>query len=520
MPDIVLVSPRFEASYWGLEYAMPLFGKKANMAPACLPLLAALTPAGHSVTLFDENVKELDFDRITRADIVGLTGMSVQRHRMREILEELKRRGCFVVVGGPWVTVREDYFDGLADVIFVGEAEETWPEFLDDWIKGLHRARYEQTQRTDMTKVPCPRHDLVDARKYVSAGLQISRGCPFQCEFCDIIVTFGRKPRLKESGQVLAELEALRSAGLDLLFIVDDNLIGNKKAIKPILRDIAEWQERKGYPFALLAEATIDLADDRELMELLVAANVQAVFIGVETPNAESLRETKKHQNLRAGGTMTEKIRRVQDSGMEVWTGMILGFDNDDETIFEAQLEFVREARVVHAMSGMLSAIPKTPLYERLASDGRLDNADRSDYGTNVIPKQMTRERLLDGYVGVMRQLNDVNAYFDRADSLYHDGSFQFDRAQRRYWRKHPLRRWAASTATVVRCAVLYHRLMTRIEDQGLRQEYRQRLRRLWKQRRQPSALFIYLLKCAAHYHYHRITQGLCDSSRPVVNTF
>ena len=519
MADIVLISPRFEASYWGLEHAMPLLGRKANIAPACLPLLAALTPADHRVALLDENVKQLDFDRIARADIVGLTGMSVQRHRMREILKELKQRDCFVVVGGPWATVREDYFADDADVIFVGEAEETWPEFLQDWANGAHSTRYEQSQRTDMTKVPCPRYDLVDARRYVSGGLQISRGCPFQCEFCDIIVTFGRRPRLKVSAQVITELEAFRKAGMDLLFIVDDNLIGNKKAIKPILRDVADWQERNGYPFALLAEATIDLADDPQLMELLVAANVQAVFIGVETPNAASLRETKKHQNLRGGGTMTEKIRRVQDSGMEVWTGMILGFDNDDETIFEAQLDFIREARVIHAMSGMLSAIPKTPLYERLASEGRLDNADGSEHGTNVIPKQMTREELRDGYRSVMRKLNDVKAYFDRADSLYHDSAFQFDRALREHLSRHPIRRWAASVKTIVRCAVLYHRLMTRVDDQALTREYRLRLRRLWQQRRQPSALFIYLLKCAAHYHYHRIAQSLDDSSRPMVNT-
>ncbi len=236
MADIVLINPRFNPSYWGLEYALPLFGKKANLPVACLPLLAALTPPGHTITLIDENVEPLDFDRLARADIVGLTGMIVQRRRMRAILIELKKRGAFTVVGGPWVTVREDYFDSLANVIFVGEAEDTWPRFLEEWAAGTHGTRYEQDAKTDMTRVPVPRFDLLKTDAYLFGSVQFSRGCPFQCEFCDIIVTFGRRPRIKTAAQVVAELEALRKRGIVIAFIVDDNLIGNKQAIKPILR--------------------------------------------------------------------------------------------------------------------------------------------------------------------------------------------------------------------------------------------------------------------------------------------
>ena len=215
---------------------LPLLGKRANMPVACLPLLAALTPPGHQVTLLDENVEAIDFDRCARADIVGVTGMVVQRRRMREILGELKRRGAFVVVGGPWATVKEDDFAELADVVFVGEAEQTWPRFLREWEQGLHQARYEQAERTDMTTVPTPRFDLLKMRRYAFGSVQFSRGCPFQCEFCDIIVTFGRKPRIKTTGQIFAELEALRAQGIRIAFIVDDNLIGNKAAIKQVLR--------------------------------------------------------------------------------------------------------------------------------------------------------------------------------------------------------------------------------------------------------------------------------------------
>src|SRR4051812_30364739 len=288
MADIVFVNPRFEVSYWGLEHALPLLHKRANLPTACLPLLAALTPEGNTVTIVDENVEPLDFDRLAQADIVALTGMSVQRTRMQEILTELKLRGVFTVVGGPWVTVREDYFGDLVDVIFVGEAEETWPRFLDEWKQGRHSERYEQPDKSDMTKVPTPRFDLLKLNDYMFGSVQFSRGCPFQCEFCDIIVTFGRRPRLKTSVQVLAELESLRSRGVTMVFIVDDNLIGNKKAVKELLRDLVAWQKARGYPLALFTEASLDLAEDAELIELMIEAHFVSVFIGIESPNEES----------------------------------------------------------------------------------------------------------------------------------------------------------------------------------------------------------------------------------------
>ncbi len=193
MADIVFVNPRFEVSYWGLEHAMPLFGKKANMPVGCLALLAALTPREHNVTLVDECIEPIDFDRLGRADIVGLTGMVVQRDRMREILIALKKRGVMTVVGGPWVSVQDDAFGDLANVVFVGEAEDTWPQFLNEWAEGRHARRYEQAERTDMTRVPTPRFDLLKMDEYLFGSVQFSRGCPFQCEFCDIIVTFGRR---------------------------------------------------------------------------------------------------------------------------------------------------------------------------------------------------------------------------------------------------------------------------------------------------------------------------------------
>jgi radical SAM superfamily enzyme YgiQ (UPF0313 family) len=248
--------------------------------------------------------------------------MNVQRRRMREILSEFKRRGIFTVVGGPWITVAEQDFGDLADVVFVGEADETWPRFLVEWAGGRHAARYEQAEKTNVTKLPPPRFDLLPMASYAHGVLQVSRACPFTCEFCDIIVVFGRRPRLKMAEQVIAELDDLAAVDCGYCFIVDDNLVGNKKAIKPILREIIKWQEAHGYPFAFATEASIDLAEDEELLRLMVAANIECVFVGIESPNEEALRETKKIQNLAdRQGTMLEKVHRIQRAGLEVWAG-------------------------------------------------------------------------------------------------------------------------------------------------------------------------------------------------------
>ncbi|MBI4564814.1 MAG: B12-binding domain-containing radical SAM protein [Planctomycetes bacterium] len=521
MADIVLVNPRFEPSYWGLEHALPLFGKKANLPVACLPLLAALTPREHCVALVDESIQPLDWDRLARADLVGVTGMSVQRFRMKEILAELKARGAFTVVGGPWVTVEEDYFGELADVIFIGEAEETWPRFLRQWTAGAHQRRYEQSERSDMTQVPCPRYDLLRSRDYMFGSVQFSRGCPFQCEFCDIIVTFGRRPRLKTRAQVLAEIQALHRQGLDLTFIVDDNLIGNKHAVKDLLRALAGWQEENGYPMTFFTEASLDLCEDDELIDLMVRANIQSVFIGIESPNEESLRETKKLQNVRRrGGTMLDKIHKIQRLGLEVWCGMIVGFDHDDPGVFDAQVRFIQEARIVHAMVGMLAAIPKTPLHSRLAREGRLDFSDRPEFGTNVIPLRMGRDELADGYRRVMRELYQPHAYFDRVDRLFLDPRFQVGAAQRAHWRKRFWPRVKAQAANMIRALAIQRRLMRTVKEGSLRQEYRRRLRAVWRSKRDPYLLFVYAVKCVMHYHYYTMVRDMARERRTLVNTF
>jgi radical SAM superfamily enzyme YgiQ (UPF0313 family) len=520
MADIILINPRFEVSYWGLEHAMPYFGKRAVFPVAALALLAALTPRSSTVTLMDENIEPIDFDRCARADIVGLTGMSVQRVRMREILAELKRRGIFVVVGGPWVTLQEDYFDGLADAIFIGEAEDTWPLFLAEWGEGRHRQRYEQTERTDMSAVPVPRYDLLPMKHYAFGSVQFSRGCPFTCEFCDIIVTFGRRPRLKTSGQVIAELEALRAVGAEFVFIVDDNLIGNKAAIKSVLREVAAWQEARGYPLTFFTEASLDLADDAELLALMSAVNIVTVFVGIESPNDAALLETKKKQNLRGERTLVEKVHVVQDAGLEVWCGMILGFDDDDSTIFEAHRRFIADARIVHSMTGMLSALPKTPLHARLAIEGRLDPADHPLFGTNVIPLRLGREELQRGYIALMQELHAPGAYFDRFEALFLQGRLRFSRTRRQYWSRHPWRRALAGIRAIVQAATILIRLQRHVGEAPLRREYRRRLVSLVRVRREPETLLAYAMKCAIHAHVYRLARSMSTAGTGFRNTY
>jgi radical SAM superfamily enzyme YgiQ (UPF0313 family) len=518
--DIVLVNPRFDPSYWGLEHALPLLGKRTTMPVAGLSLLAALTPPPHRVRIVDENVEPIDFNEVARADIVGVTGMSVQRRRMREILAELAGRGVFTVVGGPWVSVDECAFGDLSRAVFVGEAEDTWPRFLDDWRRGTVERRYEQSERTDMARVPVPRYDLLPMRHYLFGSVQFSRGCPFQCEFCDIIVTFGRRPRLKTATQIVAELDALLTHGMEIVFIVDDNLIGNKKAIAPLLETVRAWQEAHGFPFVFVTEASLDLAEDPALMRLMLDANILSVFIGLESPNDESLVETKKHQNLKLGRSMLERVRAVQAAGLEVWAGLIAGFDHDDETVFDAEAAFLREARIAQAMIGMLYAIPKTPLHARLAAAGRLDAEGEARYGTNVVPARMSREALRDGYVRLMQEIYQPDAYFDRLGSVTGDGSTSFAPARARYWRHHPVRRLKGQTLNLVRSAGLYVRLMRRVDDPALKRRYRLELGRQLRRVRDPGLLFGYLIRCAMHFHHFTLARELAQRETATVNTF
>jgi radical SAM superfamily enzyme YgiQ (UPF0313 family) len=318
---------------------------------------------------------------------------------------------------------------------------------------------------------------------------------------------------------MIAELDALRAQKINIAFIVDDNLIGNKKAIKILLRDLIKYQKDNGYPFDFFTETSLDLAEDDELIGLLVEANIVSVFIGIETPNEESLRETKKYQNVRPVGTIYERVRKIQRAGLEVWCGLIVGFDNDGPTIFDDQRRFLKEASIASAMIGMLSAIPKTPLHARLAKEGRLDPSDEPEFGTNVIPLRMTREELRDGYVALMKDVYEPESYFDRLDDLYLRERLPFAPGVRRYWRRHPWSWLKMQSANLVGALVLFTRLMRGVPDAGLRKEYRRRFWRLLRSRRDPNLAMLYLFKCAMHYHQHTMAEEMARAGSRVINS-
>jgi radical SAM superfamily enzyme YgiQ (UPF0313 family) len=412
---ICLINPRSRPSYWTADFAMPFYslGRKLkySMANGALVAVAALVPSEHEVVIIDENVESIDFNRLQRFDVIGVTGMVVQAERMCEILRQLRALPAVLAVGGPLVTVNEGTFENLCDVRFIGEAETTWPVFLNALASGAPtEARYEQVEKTDMTTVPVPRFDLLKPCCYGTAPVQFSRGCPFLCEFCDIITIFGRRPRVKRPEQVLAELDAVIAQRFRGCFLVDDNFIGNKVEAKRLLRRIIEWQELHDFPLVFVTEASINLANDAELIDLMVKANFQNVFIGIETPREASLTEMRKHQNVH-GDSLLTKLARIRAGGLGISAGFIVGFDNDDEQIFDEQFEFIQSSGIANLSISLLTPLPTTPLYERLRAEGRLDFSDPE---LIYLPKQMTREQLKGGFRALLNRVYDVEAYFDR----------------------------------------------------------------------------------------------------------
>lgn len=409
---IHLVTPRNPPSFWTYDGILPTLEKRCIFPNLSMPTVAGLTGSEHEVTLCDENVQDVDFD--VEADVVGITGYIIHKERVREIADEFRRRGRFVVIGGPFATLCPDELDGHCDVLFEGEAEETWPRFLGDFAAGRWQKRYAPDELPDLSTAPMPRFDLLDVGRYHALTIQFARGCPFTCEFCDIIVMYGRRPRAKRVEQVMDEIRECHRLGAEQVFVVDDNFIGNKKLAKELLRAMAEWGAENGYPIDFNTEVSLNLAQDEELLSLFRAANFTTVFIGIESPRVDSLLETKKAQNAR--GDLVESVRRVQSYGIQVQAGMIVGFDADDASIFEEQLRFIQQARVPVSMTGMLQALPKTPLHERVQQEGRLVEESLGDQFvfSNIEPRQMSRLELYRGYRWLVEELYDFRNYRER----------------------------------------------------------------------------------------------------------
>jgi radical SAM superfamily enzyme YgiQ (UPF0313 family) len=416
---VLLVNPKFPETYWSFRHALPFEGKRSVFPPLGLLTVSGLLPRSYERRLVDLEIESLKTSQIEWADMVFITGMLAQKESLHEIVERCRKLGKRIVLGGPYVTSTIEELP-YADHIFQGEAETTLPQFFEDLERGTAKRTYKAPERPPMSLAPIADFGLVNMKKYSCMSVQYSRGCPFSCEFCDIIEIYGRIPRTKSNQQVIAEFNELKRLGWrGPLFIVDDNFIGNKKNVRLLMPELIEWQKKNGYPFSLLTEASVNLADDDDLLSAMKEAGFRRVFLGIETPVEESLKEAQKSQNR---GNLLESVRKIQSHGMEVMGGFIVGFDNDPEDIFERQIEFIRESAIPMAMVGMLNALPDTQLWKRLEKEGRLLGADATGNNTiatvNFIPK-MDVDTLIAGYQRIMRTIYKPSEYYRRAlDSL------------------------------------------------------------------------------------------------------
>ena len=413
---IYLVAPRNPESFWTFDRILPSLKKKCVVPNLSLPTIAGITPPEHDVVLCDENVEPVDFD--TDADIVGLTGYVIHKKRILELASEFRRHGKFVVMGGPYASLSPEELREKVDVLFIDEAEYNWPQFLKDYQAGVWKSEYRQDEKPDMHDSPLPRFDLLKVDRYRSMTIQFARGCPFNCEFCDIVVLYGHRPRTKSVLQMMAEIQAIHRLGVHDIFLVDDNFIGNKKEARQLLLALSAWQKENGYPIAFNTEVTLNVAQEDELLQLMREANFTSIFVGIESPRKASLVETHKTQNLRAG--ILESVHHIQRAGIEVMAGMIIGFDADDPSIFEEQFRFIQEAHIPVSMTGLLNAPPKTPLYQRLKETGRLlaESAGDQFVFTNIIPHGMSLVELYEGYRMLLKRLYSYRNYRHRAMQL------------------------------------------------------------------------------------------------------
>ncbi len=420
--NILLVYPVYPDTFWSFKHALKFVSKKASFPPLGLLTIASILPSGFNKKLIDLNTTELKDDDILWADYVFISAMSVQSQSANEVIRRCNELNTKIVAGGPHFTSLSENYDNV-DYLVLKEAEITLPQFINDLNAGKPEHIYTTDQWADIAATPLPSWDLISMNDYSSMNIQYSRGCPYDCDFCDITVLYGRKPRTKTKEQVIAELDQLYFSGWKgPVFFVDDNFIGNKSKLKKeILPAIAEWMEKRKSPFYLNTEASINLADDEELMRLMVKAGFEAVFIGIESPNEESLLECNKTQNRNRDLLLS--IKKIQQFGLEVQGGFIVGFDNDPASIFEKLTAFIQKSGIVTAMVGLLNAPAGTKLHKRLEKEGRLLNdftGNNTDFSINFIPK-MNSELLMEGYKKILDTIYSPKYYYERVTSFLKD---------------------------------------------------------------------------------------------------
>ena len=419
---ILMVYPEYPDTFWSFSYALKFVSKRAAHPPLGLLTVAAMLPLEWEKRFVDMNVRKLDDNDLYWADYVFLSAMSVQKESAKTVLHRCRTIGVKVVAGGPLFTQDSDEFSDI-DHLVLNEAEITLPLFLEDLQAGRPNHIYTSDEWADVTTTPMPLWDLINLKHYASMNIQYSRGCPFDCEFCNITSLYGRVPRTKDSDQVIAELEKLYSLGWrGGVFFVDDNFIGNKIKLKTeILPAIIQWTEKRRYPFSFFTEASINLADDDDLMRMMVQAQFDSVFVGIESPNEESLNECAKIPNKNRD--LIQSVRKIQSSGMEVQAGFIVGFDKDPVLIFERMIGFIQESRIATAMVGLLNAPRGTKLYKRLLGENRLVmsvTGDNTDFSMNFIPK-MSYESLMRGYKKIIETIYSPKYYYSRVKQFLRD---------------------------------------------------------------------------------------------------
>jgi len=413
---ILFVYPRVTETFWSFRHALRVVRRKAAFPPLGALTVAAMLPGPWKKRLVDLNVTSLRDEDLLWADYVFISAMIAQKDSTRQVVDRCRKLGVTMIGGGPLFRSQADLFADV-DHLVLGEAESLADELVRDIENGHPRRIYRSESYPALDSVPIPSWDLINLNDYAAMSVQYSRGCPFNCEFCDIIVMNGRVPRLKREEQVLAELDALYSRGWrGSVFFVDDNFIGNKAAVKKLLRSIIAWQKNRIHPLNFFTEASVNLADDPELMNLMVAAGFNKVFLGLETPSEESLKECGKAQNL--GRSLSDSVKTIHNHGLAVMGGFIIGFDNDPPDIFQRQVNFIQKNGIVTAMIGLLTAIPGTRLYSRLESEGRLlftssgNNTDMTG-ALNFVTK-MDRTKIINGYQWVMNSIYSPEAYYNR----------------------------------------------------------------------------------------------------------
>lgn len=411
----LLIYPKYPVTFWSFKYALKYVSKKAAFPPLGLLTVGALLPKDWEIRLIDLNIHNLRDSDLQWADYVFISAMLVQKESVAAVLRECRRLKKKVVAGGPLFNGSPEEYSPVIDHLILNEAELTLPAFLKDLAEGKAKAIYRSPDFPPLSATPVPRWDLVEIKNYASLMVQYSRGCPYNCEFCDITAMYGRTPRLKGTEQFLNELQVIYDRGWrGSLFVVDDNFIGNRAAVKKMLPHIIQWMKNYDYPFQFFTEASINIADDETLIHLMVEAGFKQVFIGLETPNEDSLRECSKDQNCKRDLTAT--IRKLQASGIEVMGGYIVGFDSDDEGIFARQIKFIQESGVVTAMVGLLNALPNTKLWHRLREEDRLSltaSGDNTDGSINFVSK-MDRIKLIEGYQRIIKTIYSPKPYYQR----------------------------------------------------------------------------------------------------------